>query len=114
LGFDFEEEYYPTIDVVTGLPVPVPEEEGIFTIGGDHVLDLSEAIRQYAIMALPMAPICRPDCAGLCPECGQNLNQGSCACRAIARDARWEALREWVQRQGGEGQSSHDKAGHGR
>ena len=45
-------------------------------------------------MAVPMKPLCREDCRGLCPTCGQDLNQGDCACRDQTIDPRWEALRK--------------------
>jgi uncharacterized protein len=77
----FEEEYFPTIDVVSGLPVETPEEQdGGFTIDRNHVIDLDDAIREYVILATPMKPLCKDDCSGLCPECGENLNKGSCHC----------------------------------
>ena len=74
LTLDIEEEYFPSTDL------PMPEEIEGFVIDESHVLDLSEAIRQHTLLALPMKPICREDCAGLCPNCGQNLNRGSCHC----------------------------------
>jgi uncharacterized protein len=43
-------------------------------------------------MAVPMKPLCREDCLGLCPTCGKDLNQGPCECRDAAIDPRWEAL----------------------
>ncbi|MBM3157836.1 MAG: DUF177 domain-containing protein, partial [Chloroflexi bacterium] len=61
-------------------------------INENHILDLSEAIRQYTIMALPMKPVCREDCAGLCPHCGRNLNLGPCKCPPAPPDARWAPL----------------------
>jgi uncharacterized protein len=90
---DLEEEYFPTIDVETGAPVPVPEDEpGAFTINQNNVLDLGEAVRQYAMLAVPMKPLCREDCAGLCPTCGTNLNIKSCDCPPSAIDPRLQKL----------------------
>jgi len=80
LALDIEEEYFPTVDVFSGAPLPLPEEPGCFTIDERHMLDLTEAIRQYVLMAIPMKPLCREDCAGLCPGCGHNLNEGPCNC----------------------------------
>jgi uncharacterized protein len=76
----FEEEYAPSIEVHTGAPLPPPEDELIFTIDANHVLDLSEAIRQNIIVALPIQPICKPSCAGLCAVCGGNRNLSPCTC----------------------------------
>ncbi|MCX7623779.1 MAG: DUF177 domain-containing protein [Thermomicrobium sp.] len=60
----FEAEYWPTVDVLTGLPLPEPEDEEIFTIDKNHHLDLHELLRQYAILALPTYPVCGPSCPG--------------------------------------------------
>ncbi len=80
LSLDIEEEYFPTTDVVSGAWLSLPEEPGWFTIDQHHILDLTEAIRQYALLAIPMKPLCGEGCAGLCPICGHNLNQGPCGC----------------------------------
>ena len=80
LSLDIEEEYFPTTDVVSGNSLLLPEEPRWFIIDEHHILDLTEAIRQYALLAIPMKPLCREDCAGLCPICGQDLNQGPCGC----------------------------------
>jgi uncharacterized protein len=92
LKLNIEEEYYPTTDVNTGAPLPVPDEPGSFTIDENHILDLTEAVRQYALLAIPMKPLCKEDCAGLCPICGKNLNQGPCGCPPPERDLRWAEL----------------------
>jgi len=80
LKMNLEEEYYPTADVDTGAALSLPDEPGCFTIDQQHVLDLTEAVRQYALLAIPMKPLCRENCAGLCPFCGHNLNRGPCGC----------------------------------
>lgn len=87
-----EEEYFPIIDVITGIRLPEPEEEDSFTIDEHHVLDLTEAIRQYIVIALPMKPVCKEECAGLCPVCGKNLNLGECDCKQQQVDPRWGDL----------------------
>lgn len=79
-AFDLEEEFFPTVDVVTGARLPSPAGEGAFTIDGHHILDLQEAVRQYTLLDLPMKPLCKPDCRGLCARCGAALNEGPCGC----------------------------------
>lgn len=81
IQFALEEQFYPTIDVVTGISLPQIENELVFPIDQNHQLDLREAIRQNLLLALPMQPICKEDCAGLCPQCGKNLNEGPCSCK---------------------------------
>jgi len=76
LVLNIEDEYFPTIDVNTGASMFVPDEPGCFTIDEQHVLDLTEAVRQYALLAVPMKPLCGDGCAGLCPDCGHNLSHG--------------------------------------
>jgi uncharacterized protein len=92
LSFKFEEEYFPTVDVNTGTPLDMSQESGTFTIDEHHILDLTEAIRQYAQLVIPMKPLCRQECAGLCQKCGKNLNEGPCACPTEEMDPRWAKL----------------------
>ncbi|MBI2865943.1 MAG: DUF177 domain-containing protein [Chloroflexi bacterium] len=97
---DLEEEFFPTIDVNSGTPVPLPlGEEELFIIDEHHILDLTEALRQQSLLALPMKPLCRPDCAGLCPTCGQNLNLELCQCSNSPHAPRWAALRDLAKGQ---------------
>jgi uncharacterized protein len=57
----------------------------------DDVIDLAPLVRDAVVLELPAAPLCRDDCAGLCPHCGANLNDGDCGCVA-PRDPRWANL----------------------
>ena len=92
--FSMDEEFLPTVDVNSGATIKVPEvKEGAFTLDSNHILDLTEAMRQYVIINLPMKPLCRQDCAGLCSGCGANLNDGKCDCSAQI-DLRWSPLLE--------------------
>jgi len=81
LTLNIEEEYFPITDVLSGAALPRPDEPGCFTIDEHHLIDLTEAVKQHALLAIPMKPLCHPDCAGLCPGCGQNLNRQPCHCR---------------------------------
>jgi uncharacterized protein len=93
VAFRLEEEFYPTVDVVTGIFLPAAENEMIFPIDYNHQLDLREAIRQNLLLALPMQPLCKEDCAGLCPQCGKNLNAGPCNCQP-PEDERFSSLKD--------------------
>ena len=97
LDISLEEEYIQTVDVNSGFPVQPSGEPGSFAIDEHHVIDLSDAIRQYALLAIPMKPLCREGCAGICPECGHNLNQGPCGCPARTMDPRWSKLMNLTQ-----------------
>jgi uncharacterized protein len=78
----FEEEFAPSVEVHTGAPLAPPEDDLIFVIDGSHILDLSEALRQNMLVALPISPIHSPSCLGLCPICGGNRNLDPCTCVA--------------------------------
>ncbi len=66
LVLNIEEEYFPGTDASTGAPVSDPDEvPEAFVIDEDLILDLSEAIRQYTLIAVPMKPLCRPECPGI-------------------------------------------------
>jgi uncharacterized protein len=57
-------------------------------------IDLAPLVRDTVILSLPLTPLCREDCAGLCPRCGVNLNEGPHSCASEEGDPRWSALRE--------------------
>jgi uncharacterized protein len=65
-----------------------PEET--YPLGDDHI-DLEPMVHDAVLLELPPAPLCRPDCAGLCPWCGANRNLAPCSCVAPS-DPRWAAL----------------------
>jgi uncharacterized protein len=94
-----EEEYFPTVDINTGKSVSLPEntDDGL-RIDSSHIIDLSEALRQYAITEEPMKPLCQEHCRGLCPVCGVNQNEEECDCRSQETDPRWGALAAILER----------------
>lgn len=78
---ELNDEFLPVVDVNTGLPLPETGDLDAFRLTPEHLLNLSDAIRQYAILEDPIAPLCKSDCKGLCSRCGANLNLGPCGCR---------------------------------
>jgi uncharacterized protein len=87
-----EEEFIPTIDIATGVRVEAPDgEPDLYRINTHHELDLREPIAQYWAMALPMAPLCRADCRGLCASCGAEL-EADHVCSEQPVDPRWSKL----------------------
>jgi uncharacterized protein len=93
----FTEEYFPTVDLRTGQPLSRPEGEDGFMLTEAHELDLTEPVRQAVLLAQPMKPLCRHDCRGLCPSCGQNLNLGQCGCAPETGDPRLAKLADWLK-----------------
>ncbi len=92
-----EEIFTPTIDMLTGRAVTPEEEDRALWIDEHHILDLTEVLRQDVLLDVPMHVLCREDCRGLCPTCGENLNEGLCNCEPEA-DPRWATLAELLKK----------------
>lgn len=93
VSVELEEEFRPRVDIISGALLPI--EEGVEEanlISEQHILDLLEVVRQELWLAGPSMPLCKPDCRGLCLQCGQNLNEGDCDCPKEAIDHRWAGL----------------------
>lgn len=87
---DFAEQYYATIPVDSGVAVMAAPPDAK-TIGSDFNIDLTPLLLEELILATPLAPLCREDCAGLCPVCGEDRNLRPHAHDETV-DARWSAL----------------------
>jgi len=59
-------------------------------------IDISGIVRDAFLLAIPLAPLCDPDCKGLCPSCGINLNREKCDCESVKRDSPFEDLRRFI------------------
>ena len=71
-------------------PESAPPDE-LFVTDDAH-LDLTPVVREDFLLSIPMHALCRPDCKGLCPQCGDNWNEGPCDCRDDAIDPRLAPL----------------------
>jgi len=95
----FEERFYPTVDIITGVALPPPDdEEDAFPIDAHHLVDITEAVRQHVLLEIPMVTLCKEDCAGLCVQCGKDLNEGPCDCQPEV-DSRLSILQTLLQNQ---------------
>lgn len=93
--FKIDEEFYPLTDINSGARLPLPEDVDLSaTIDSNYLLDLSEVVRQDLMLALPLVPLCRNECKGLCAICGQNWNEGDCECDDGELDPRFAALQQ--------------------
>jgi uncharacterized protein len=59
----------------------------------DETIDLGDLVREQFYLMVPMKPLCSEACKGLCPQCGTNLNRGTCECRNEWHDPRFEKLK---------------------
>ena len=88
-----EEEYLPALDLATGQRLPTDDEPDVARLTDHHELDLETPIREAISLAEPIAPLCRPDCPGLCVVCGERLDEGAHEHPDESIDPRFEALR---------------------
>jgi uncharacterized protein len=75
--------------------MPVEEAENYYY--RDDVLVLDDLVREEVLLAMPYKPLCKPDCRGLCAQCGQDLNTGMCGC-APPPDPRLAVLRDYLKK----------------
>lgn len=89
----FQEEYLPSLDLATGRPLHTADEPDVARLDDHHELDLETPVREALQLAEPIAPLCRPDCPGLCIVCGERLDEGTHDHPDDDLDPRLEALR---------------------
>jgi uncharacterized protein len=77
------------------------DDLGLLELAGEPI-ETAPLVAEQVQLNLPTRPLCREDCAGLCPRCGRNLNDGPCDCPIPAPDPRWAALAGWKTRTGRE------------
>lgn len=70
------------------------ETESGLILPDDAHIDLSELIREFALLEVPISPVCKPNCQGLCAECGQNLNEKDCGHKPVEPDSPFAKLRD--------------------
>ena len=70
---------------------PGSDEEETYPLKSDEI-DVEPLVRDAVLLELPLAPLCREACEGLCPVCGANRNEGDCGHKPDDRDPRWAAL----------------------
>jgi DUF177 domain-containing protein len=90
---DFDQRYLPSSAASTELENEVEENDLETSYYTDDQIDLGELMREQFYLALPMKPLCSADCRGLCPQCGTNLNTGTCDCSPVWEDPRLAALK---------------------
>jgi uncharacterized protein len=90
LRIKVEERFRPAFE-------DMPQDEQVFPIDADNMLDLKPALQDLAVLSVPMRVVCQPNCAGLCAVCGQDMNKGSCDCETEEIDPRLVALKALIE-----------------
>jgi uncharacterized protein len=92
---DFELFYTPVTEAVANEEVAIDASEAEIGFYEGDGIELNDVLREHVLLALPMQRVCRQDCKGICPACGQNRNLKDCGCQAVPLDDRWEALKNY-------------------
>ena len=79
--------------------LPLDEDDVEPELVKDNKLDIQELIRQNLLLEMPIKPLCRPDCRGLCPTCGENLNLRKCACPPAEPESPFKVLADLLEEQ---------------
>ena len=90
---DFDLFYRPAVRADYQAEVEIDEGESEIAFYEGAGIELKDVLREYVLLSLPMQRICRDDCHGICPNCGQNRNLADCACEVKPVDDRWAALK---------------------
>ena len=96
IHMDIEEEFLPSPGGAGWQGQSPEESDESFHIESNNILDLGEAVSQYVSLSVPMKPLCREDCAGICSICGANLNETACLCEEASLDLKWAPLLDLV------------------
>jgi uncharacterized protein len=91
---DFDLFYRPAKRAGYEEDVEIDEGESEVAFYEGSGVELKDILREFVLLSLPMQRICREDCHGICPVCGQNRNQADCACESKKMDDRWSALKK--------------------
>lgn len=90
---DFDLFYRPAVRADYGEEVEIDEGESEIAFYDGAGVELKEVLREYVLLSMPMQRVCREDCHGICPVCGQNRNTVNCGCEVKTVDDRWSVLK---------------------
>jgi uncharacterized protein len=96
---DFDLSYRPMAEIAREEEVKVPLEElevGFYTGSG---IELADVVTEQVNLFMPMQVVCSPDCRGLCPTCGANLNLDACECAEAHAESPFAVLMDKFERQ---------------
>ena len=90
---EFELEYVTRPTYESSEAAELTEDELSVSVFDGDSIDVDEIVKEQILLAVPTRTLCRPDCKGICPNCGINKNTGDCACETKEVDPRWAALK---------------------
>jgi uncharacterized protein len=90
---NFDLYYRPVSSIAREEEIEIPRDELDVAFYSGEGIELTDLVREQVILSLPMKIVCQPDCRGLCPICGTNLNWGTCQCQRLENESPFASLR---------------------
>lgn len=90
----FDVTYIPASVYAENETAELHEDDLLLSVYEGNAIDVDEIVREQILLALPARAICREECHGLCPVCGIDRNENTCACEDKETDPRWSALKD--------------------
>lgn len=92
---DFDLQYITGTDYesTAAVAAELTEDDLSVAVFDGAAIDVDEIVKEQILLAVPTRMLCRPDCKGICPDCGVDKNTGDCACATEEVDPRWAALK---------------------
>ena len=90
---DFELEYITGTEYASSQAAELTENDMSVAVFDGEAIDVDEIVKEQILLAVPTRMLCRPDCKGICPDCGIDKNTARCACGTDEVDPRWAALK---------------------
>lgn len=97
LDISFEEEYTPSEELGSEGEHELTGSELNLGFYANDEIDTEELVKEQILLAVPMKPLCSEECKGICPDCGLNLNEGTCKCRREEIDPRLAPLERFMK-----------------
>jgi len=91
---DFSLEYITGGDYEESQVAELTEDLMSVSVFDGESIDLDQIVKEQILLAVPARALCKDDCLGICPECGNDRNAGECDCETKEVDPRWSALKD--------------------
>src|SRR5687768_10991164 len=90
---DFDLQYITGAEYESSAAAELTEDVMSVSVFDGEAIDVDEIVKEQILLAVPTRTLCRPDCKGICPDCGIDKNTGDCECGTEEIDPRWAALK---------------------
>ncbi|MBI4654106.1 MAG: DUF177 domain-containing protein [Nitrospirae bacterium] len=94
LHIKFDTEYIPFKELLQESEYELKREELDISFYRDDQIDIEQLVKEQLFLAIPMKPLCKSDCQGICPKCGKDLNERACECKIEEIDPRLAILKK--------------------